>query len=360
MSYNGISSDHLLIFTCNLGELKPINYDVDGLMAPCVLRLCEKYFRSERSLSGSLAIINLVPLASVVQARILKSFNEDEDHKIGVLTKASKRPHRSSRLQEKAQNYLMLLQHYDDFGFTLRQVFQLPTWNPLAQFVVQFTIPFKDEKTFYNWTRRIFDELFEVDCLRVNILYTFSNDTERIGVITWFPYYNQSCPSKVQNIKKVEECYGVTSTNNATGLEEAEHVVNSFHQDLYPMIPKKLHFCKLRVSAVVWEPFVVATTDILTDNYAPTVDKGLEILMLKTIASQMELTLTLHPYKAEKITKVITNDSYRGLYADLMKKLVPNCKWLSFTQSEMNDCGGKYRKKSRPSFLRHFPPKSFK
>jgi hypothetical protein len=129
--------------------------------------LCAKYFKPERALKGSLVIINLVTQPSVVQARILWSLNEDKDHVLAVMVKNSKKPHRSSRVQEKAQNYFMLLQHFNDFDATLKQVKNLPTWNPLAQIVVQFTVPFESEAVKILWVKNLFDELLSHDALKV-------------------------------------------------------------------------------------------------------------------------------------------------------------------------------------------------
>jgi hypothetical protein len=131
------------------------------------LELCAKYFKPERALKGSLVIINLVSQPSVVQARILWSLNEDKDHVLAVMVKDSKKPHRSSRVQEKAQNYFMLLQHFNDFDATLKQVKNLPTWNPLAQIVVQFTVPFESEAVKILWVKNLFDELLSHDALKV-------------------------------------------------------------------------------------------------------------------------------------------------------------------------------------------------
>lgn len=131
-----------------------------------MLELCSKYFKPERVLKGSLVIINLVPKPSIVQARILRSLNEDKDHVLAVMVKDSKKPHRSSRVQEKAQNYFMLLQHIDDFDATLNQVKNLPTWNPLAQIVVQFTVPFENEELKISWLKILFNELLLHDALK--------------------------------------------------------------------------------------------------------------------------------------------------------------------------------------------------
>ncbi|CAG9806298.1 unnamed protein product [Chironomus riparius] len=302
------------------GGIKSVNYDIDSLMAPCVLRLCEKYFKSERTLTGSLVIINLVSNPSVVQARILQSFNEDKGHNIAVMVKDSKKPHRSSRVQEKAQNYFMLLQHFDEFEATLNQLKALPTWNPLAQFVVQFTISFEDEKLQAEWIERLFTELLSNDALKVNAMYQFKNDTERIGVITWFPYHNLSCPATVEIIRKIEECYVVSLINETTGQQEKDYKIESFNQDLYPLIPKKLHRCKMQVSAVVWEPFVVATEEDHGYDDDVVIEKGLEVLMLKTITDGMDLNLTFQAINKDRATRTITENNKTGLYSSILRR----------------------------------------
>ncbi|XP_070507462.1 ionotropic receptor 21a-like [Chironomus tepperi] len=287
-------------------------------MAPCVLRLCEKYFKSERALTGSLVIINLVSNPSVVQARILQNFNEDTGHNIAVMVKDSKKPHRSSRVQEKAQNYFMLIQHFDDFEATLNQLRSLPTWNPLAQFVVQFTIPFEDEKLQAEWIERLFTELLSNDVLKVNAMYQFKNDTERIGVITWFPYHNVSCPVAVENILKIEDCYVVTSINETTEQQQKNYKIESFNQDLYPLIPKKLHRCRMDVSAVVWEPFVVASENDYDDD--DVIEKGLEVLMLKTITDGMDMNLTFQSINNERASRTITDNNRTGFYSSILRR----------------------------------------
>lgn len=289
-------------------------------MAPCVLELCAKYFKSEKALSGSLVIINLVPKPSVVQARILRSFNEDKSHGMAVMVKDSKKPHRKSRVQEKAQNYFMLLQHFNDFDATLWQLKKLPTWNPLAQIVVQFTVPFANASLQEEWTGNLFNELLSHDALKVNIMYQYQNDTNRMRSVTWFPYFNSSCPDSVANIRVIEECVVAARTDENGHILRRNHSVSHFNQDLYPLIPLKMHNCNLRVSTVMWEPFVVASDDEMDDQDDAVVDKGLEVLMLKTITQGMSLSLNFHPVNKERATRTITDNNRTGLYAKLLQK----------------------------------------
>lgn len=103
---------------------------------------------------------------------------------LAVMVKDSKKPHRSSRVQEKAQNYFMLIQHFDDFEATLKQVKNLPTWNPLAQIVVQFTVPFESEALKISWVKSLFDELLSNDALKVREKIEFSQNRLSQGLKT--------------------------------------------------------------------------------------------------------------------------------------------------------------------------------
>jgi hypothetical protein len=289
-------------------------------MAPCVLELCAKYFKSERSLTGSLVIINLIPIATIVQQRTLFRFNEDENHVLAVMVKDAKKSHRKSRVQEKAQNYFMLLEVFDDFEATLIQLMNLPTWNPLAQIVVQFTKPFESVELQREWTRRLFKELLMQDCLKVNVMYQFANDTNRIRVVTWFPYHNVTCADQVDNVRRIEECVVTEQTNTTTGKIERIVNITSYNQEMYPLVPRKLHKCTLRVASIVWEPFVVASEEDDDDDDDNNVDKGLEVLMLKTIAQGMNLQLNFKAVNKERATKIITDNNKTGLYAKLLQK----------------------------------------
>jgi hypothetical protein len=98
------------------------------------LKLCEKYFKSERALKGSLVIINLIPSPSIFQRKILQSFNEDKRHELGVMIKDARKKHLSAvHVTEKAKNYFMLLSNSSELESTLKLLMGLPTWNPLAQ-----------------------------------------------------------------------------------------------------------------------------------------------------------------------------------------------------------------------------------
>lgn len=143
-------------------------------------------------------------------------------------------------------------------------------------------------------------------------MYQFKNDTNKIRVETWFPYYKESCARRVKNIRKIEEC--------AVDMETKVPTVTSFSQKLYPKFPKKLHQCTLKVAAVIWEPFVVASENGLDENEEQIVDSGLELLMLKTISEGMQFSIKINNVNRELATKVFSENNRTGLYAKLLRK----------------------------------------
>ncbi len=98
----------------------------------CVLKLCEEYFAPEHENETSLVIINVVGRARA--ERILKSFNEDEDHDMTMLIKDYTSPHHKSNLAVKAKNYLLMMRFPDELPNILESLIGLPTWNPLARY----------------------------------------------------------------------------------------------------------------------------------------------------------------------------------------------------------------------------------
>lgn len=143
-------------------------------------------------------------------------------------------------------------------------------------------------------------------------MYQFKNDANTVRVETWFPYYNESCARKVENILEIEECVVDTETKIPT--------VTSFNQELYPKFPKKLHQCTLRVAAVIWEPFVVASENGVDENDEQIVDRGLEVLMLKTISEGMQFEIKISNVNKERATKIFSENNQTGLYAKLLRK----------------------------------------
>ncbi|XP_062546120.1 uncharacterized protein LOC134212358 [Armigeres subalbatus] len=318
-------------------------------VVPCVKRLCEKYFKSERAMKGSLAIINIKPDTSMFQLNILKSFSEDPRHEMGVMVKdGRKKHHNASHVTEKAKNYLLMVSDSSELDPPIDQLRKLPTWNPLAQVVILFT----SEMTpliFEIEVRNALQKLFENSVLNVNVMAQ-RYGTSVLEVWTWFPYENGGCADDIVNIRLIDECeyveipveriqqaensgfvesngeyFNETFTNSSLEIQSdgnydqefAQETVwmfreKHFFSDYGPKIPKDYNYCPLKVSTPIWEPFVVGN-----ETY---VEKGLEVLMIEAVTNRMKLTPVYKVIEPERATARITADNITGFYADLIKR----------------------------------------
>lgn len=296
-----------------LGEVKPIDYESTSILAPCLLTLSEKYFKSKRAMRGSLVIINLVPNPkSFLQRRMLEAVNEDKKHELGIMIKDGRLPHRNaSKVTDRAKNYLLLMLVLGDLTDALRQWKSLPTWNPLAQTVIVFMDPIATIENKERDVKIVFDELLSHGILFANVIFQLADDPHKLVTETWFPYLGDSCAKTVDNIYKIDECVVNESVNETTGATKFTKSLNEFNYNLFPKVPNRLHGCPLTVSTFIWEPFVVGND---------TVESGLEILMLETMSTQMEMELKFNILSDEISSALISGDNETGIYADLIQK----------------------------------------
>lgn len=264
---------------------------------------------------GSLVIVNLVPNPkSFLQRRILESINEDKDHVMGVMVKDAGLEHKNaSRVTDRAQNYLLLMLQLDDVTKSLKQWKSLPTWNPLAQTVIVIMDPIDTEDRKTQMVKKVFEELLENGIIFANTIYQMSDNPLKLVVESWFPYFNKSCASRVENIHVVDECVitETTTIENDVKVVKREENFVELNQEKYPKIPNRMHGCLMNVSTFIWEPFVVGNDEV---------ESGLEILMLQTITKQMELELKFNILSDAVLTMKITDNNQTGIYANLIQK----------------------------------------
>lgn len=273
------------------------------------MSLAQEYFKSEKASHGSLVITNLVYFhKSFLQRRMLESLNEDKNHTMGIMIKDARLPHKNaSKVTDKAKNYLLLMIELDDLNVTLVQWKSLPTWNPLAQTVIVFMIPFNCTKKKEEDVKAVFEMLLDEGIYYAIAIYQMRTDPYKLIAETWFPYHDDSCATSVDHVFKIHEC----TVLNPDGDNATEHTIDEFNQDRYPKVPNTLHDCPLFVSAFLWEPFVIIHRNGST---------GLEILMLKAITEKMNLKLNFTVLRKEHRTKRITDNNRTGIYADLIQK----------------------------------------
>jgi hypothetical protein len=301
------------------GALEIVDYEELSILAPCLLKLSEKYFKSKRASRGSLVVINLVPNPrSFLQRKMLEAINEDKKHALGVMVKDGRKKHLNASawgVTDKAQSYLLLMLAMDDLDVTLKQWKGLPTWNPLAQTVIVVMDPIEGVKAKNLLVREVFEKLFAEGIINANVMYQLNDNDHRMISESWFPYLNSSCAKIVENIYKVDECIVTETVDRATNKTTRYNNVTEINEELYPKIPSRFHGCPLYVSAFIWEPFVVNT-----DNSSESDLSGIEILMLKTITSQMALKIKYKFLDDKLLTERISDDNQTGIYADLLQK----------------------------------------
>lgn len=74
----------------------------------CIIKLCQKYFRSEKRVIGSLVIVN-VQNTTEFHSRLITMLNEDADYDMGVMIKdATKKHGNPAHVVDKAKNYFVV------------------------------------------------------------------------------------------------------------------------------------------------------------------------------------------------------------------------------------------------------------
>ncbi|CAO1422337.1 unnamed protein product [Diamesa serratosioi] len=282
-------------------------------MAPCVLKLCEKYFKSAKALKGSLVVINLVPNPNIFQRKIIMNLNDDNRHEICVMVKDAKKIHwNASHVTEKAQNYLMLVTNANEITSIVHQLKKLPTWNPIAQVVVIFTDAMKSESEQDSMVRVVFNELLMNDVLNVNVVIQRTNSLTVLEVLTWFPYERDNCADYIENIRKIDECKLIETKDPTTGIIQRNDIITSFSAKYYPKIPTHFHECPMKVTTFLWEPYVV--------GHRNKIQRGLEVVMIQTISQKMNLKPVYKVIDQQSATKLITANNETGLYADILQR----------------------------------------
>lgn len=262
----------LLIKPTTSFEIEPVT-SVITTTVPCILKLCEKYFKPRRAMAGSLVIVNFPEEGLFIAMDIIKSLMEDGRHNLTVMTKVAIRPHDDPiHVTELAQNYLIICRNSTDFKPNLIQLKSLPTWNPLAQFVVLIAIKFNESDTQFN-ILKIMEETIKYHMIYIHIIYSSTFNENVTQVISWYPYDGTNCADKLENLKITDECK----------LIEGLPYVTSYDQKFDLKIPNNLHFCPLQVSAVSWSPYVNYNTR--RGFYA-----GSEYNFVKTLAQILQIT----------------------------------------------------------------------
>lgn len=247
---------------------------------------------------------------------MLVTVHEDEKHKLGLMVKDGRLKHMNASafgVIDKAQNYMMMMKTLEDLDYAVKMWSRLPTWNPLAQCVVVCIDPLTVEEK-DQLVKNVLSRLLADGMMNGIVVYILKDDQKLLSAETWFPYFNASCGTKIENIFKIEECRVIEIFNKTSRRMENESLVESFNENLFPRIPRKFRGCFLNVSAFIWEPFVVRSDD-QNENLI-----GLEVKMLKEISSKLNLKIRFKILSGNPMTMKISSNNVTGIYADILQR----------------------------------------
>ncbi|XP_055585200.1 uncharacterized protein LOC129738048 [Uranotaenia lowii] len=320
---------------------------------PCIKQLSAKYFKSEREMKGSLAMVMIKPNTSYFQLAMLRLLNHDPNHEVSMMVKTWLKFHTNKiwHVTHKVKNYFLFVSNSSDVDALGDMLRHLPTWNPNTQVVLVITdqiLPQDLEFEVWSTLKKLMDR----ELLNVNVLVQRYN-TRVLESWTWFPFENDGCGDEIVTLRMIDSCeyvevpveknsetkkedlwkgsdllyFNQTLMDNSSiepelqELEDAEDIPQyttwifreqNFFPELFPKIPKEFNYCPLKITTTIWEPYVVGN--------ATHVDKGLEVLLIKAVTTRMKLTPVYTVIEAERATAEIVADNTTGFYADLIQR----------------------------------------
>lgn len=108
---NGDGMDHL--------ALPEAQHNISSIL--CIIKFCEKYFRSEKAVIGSLVIVN-VQNTTEFHSELITMLNEHANYDLGVMTKDATKPHYPpTHVVDKAKNYFVVFNRTSEVGDAINQ-----------------------------------------------------------------------------------------------------------------------------------------------------------------------------------------------------------------------------------------------
>lgn len=87
-------------------QLPELEHNASSIL--CIIKFCEKLFRSEKAVRGSLVIANVQNMTSF-HSQLIIMLNEKTNYELGVMVKDARRKHGSAvHVTDKAKNYFVI------------------------------------------------------------------------------------------------------------------------------------------------------------------------------------------------------------------------------------------------------------
>lgn len=173
------------------------------------------------------------------------------------------------------------------------------SWNPSAR--VLLLMPFtNDEISISTKLRQILDIFLQFNMLHVKmVIHRVTSLT--LEVITWFPFDEENCASKVSELTLIGRCECTRSGFQYIEYPTAEKVV----------VPLRARGCELRTSASVQEPYVIYNRE--TREFS-----GLEVQLVRNIASELDMRVKFVLINESRSNRALNYGS--GIYSQLFQR----------------------------------------
>lgn len=104
-------------------ELPEAQHNISSIL--CIIKFCEKYFRSEKAVIGSLVIVN-VQNTTEFHSELIIMLNEHANYDIGVMTKDATKKHGNPlHVVDKAKNYFVVFNRTSEVNDAINQWYVL-------------------------------------------------------------------------------------------------------------------------------------------------------------------------------------------------------------------------------------------
>lgn len=108
-------SDHGLEYLA----LPEVQHNISSVL--CIIKFCEKYFRSEKAVIGSLVIVNFQNTTEF-HSQLIIMLNEHANYDLGVMTKDARKPHVPPlHVVDKAKNYFVVFNQTSEVRDAINQ-----------------------------------------------------------------------------------------------------------------------------------------------------------------------------------------------------------------------------------------------
>ena len=280
-------------------------------MVKCVLAICEKFFRQNRTL-----VISGSDYSSLTELGLLESLHGMEAWPIVVSMISGEvvtpdPPDWDPRSDDKHSAYILIVSNQEQVVSQLQQLQAFSAWNPWANFVVMLnsSSTAANQKNAVEgilsemWRWKIMDVVVVVE----EVMSTVGSADTVISIMSWFPY---TTPMEWCN-----KFYRIVTVNSWTPVGETGRF--RYDATVFPRkLQKNLKGCVLRLGTANFHPFVILENGDM-ENDSLSVD-GIDIRTLLCITEYLNIRVQVIPnLEMNPWGSRLGNGTWTGMSGDL-------------------------------------------